>query len=79
MVKGGSSSSRSDTGCRVPAPGSTCTVTLEMNRQGDLRLVADSEIRCYCNSLGGGAEVVDTASATFHIAAPARKTRRKAK
>ena len=61
------------------APGSTCTVTLEMNRQGDLRLVADSEIRCYCNSLGGGAEVVDTLSATFHIAAPERKTKRKAK
>ena len=61
------------------APGSTCTVILQVNRQGDLRLVADSEIRCYCNSLGGGAEVVDTASATFHIAAPARKTKRKAK
>ena len=61
------------------APGSTCTVTLEMNRQGDLRLVADSEIRCYCNSLGGGAEVVDTGHATFRIAASARKTKRKAK
>ena len=61
------------------APGSTCTVTLEMNRQGDLRLVADSEIRCYCNSLGGGAEVVDTGHATFRIAAPARKTKRKTK
>ena len=61
------------------APGSTCTVILQVNRQGDLRLVADSEIRCYCNSLGGGAEVVDTGHATFRIAAPARKTRRKAK
>jgi hypothetical protein len=59
------------------APGSTCTVTLEVNRQGDLRLVADSEIRCYCNS--DSAEVVDTASATFRIAAPARKTKRKAR
>ena len=61
------------------APGSTCTVILQVNRQGDLRLVADSEIRCYCNSLGGGAEVVDTGHATFRIAAPARKTRRKAR
>ena len=61
------------------APGSTCTVILEVNRQGDLRLVADSEIRCYCNSLGGGAEVVDTVHAKFRIAAPARKTKRKAK
>ena len=65
------------------APGSTCTVILEVNRQGDLRLVADSEIRCYCNSLCGGAEVVDTVHAKFRIApiiaAPARKTRRKAR
>ena len=65
------------------APGSTCTVILQVNRQGDLRLVADSEIRCYCNSLGGGAEVVDTVHAKFRIApiiaAPARKTRRKAR
>ena len=61
------------------APGSTCTVILQVNRQGDLRLVADSEIRCYCNSLGGGAEVVDTGHATFRIAAPARKTKRKAR
>ena len=61
------------------APGSTCTVILQVNRQGDLRLVADSEIRCYCNSLGGGAEVVDTGHATFRIATPARKTKRKAK
>ena len=61
------------------APGSTCTVILQVNRQGDLRLVADSEIRCYCNSLGGGAEVVDTGHATFRIAAPARKTKRKVK
>ena len=61
------------------APGSTCTVILQVNRQGDLRLVADSEIRCYCNSLGGEAEVVDTGHATFRIAAPARKTKRKAR
>jgi len=61
------------------APGSTCTVILQVNRQGDLRLVADSKIRCYCNSPGGGAEVVDTGHATFRIAAPARKTKRKAR
>ena len=59
------------------APGSTCTVTLEVNRKGTLRLVAETQIMCYCNS--DSAEVACTDRATFRIAAPARKTKRKAK
>jgi len=59
------------------APGSTCTVILEANRKGTLRLVAETQIMCYCNS--DSAEVACTDRATFRIAAPARKTKRKAK
>ena len=59
------------------APGSRCTVILEANRQGTLRLVAETQIMCYCNS--DSAEVACTDRATFRIAAPARKTKRKAK
>ena len=59
------------------APGSTCTVILEVNRKGTLRLVAETQIMCYCNS--DSAEVACTDRATFRIAAPARKTKRKAK
>ena len=59
------------------APGSTCTVILEVNRQGTLRLVAETQIMCYCNS--DAAEVACTDRATFRIAAPARKTKRKAR
>jgi hypothetical protein len=59
------------------APGSKCTVTLEVNRQGFLRLVAETQIMCYCNS--DSAEVACTDRATFRIAAPARKTKRKAR
>ena len=59
------------------APGSTCTVILEVNRQGTLRLVAETQIMCYCNS--DSAEVACTDRATFRIAAPARKTKRKAR
>ena len=59
------------------APGSTCTVTLEVNRTGFLRLVAETQIMCYCNS--DSAEVACTDRATFRIAAPARKTKRKAR
>lgn len=59
------------------APGSTCTVTLEANRKGTLRLVAETRIMCYCNS--DSAEVACTDRATFRIAAPKRKTKRKAK
>ena len=59
------------------APGSTCTVILEANRKGTLRLVAETQIMCYCNS--DSAEVACTDRATFRIAAPARKTKRKAR
>ena len=59
------------------APGSTCTVILEVNRKGTLRLVAETQIMCYCNS--DSAEVACTDRATFRIAAPARKTKRKAR
>jgi len=59
------------------APGSTCAVILEVNRQGSLRLVAETQIMCYCNS--DSAEVACTDRATFRIAAPARKTKRKAR
>ena len=59
------------------APGSTCTVILEVNRKGTLRLVAEIQIMCYCNS--DSAEVACTDRATFRIAAPARKTKRKAR
>ena len=59
------------------APGSRCTVILEANRQGTLRLVAETQIMCYCNS--DSAEVACTDRATFRIAAPARKTKRKAR
>ena len=59
------------------APGSTCTMILEVNRQGTLRLVAETQIMCYCNS--DSAEVACTDRATFRIAAPARKTKRKAR
>ena len=59
------------------APGSTCTVILEANRKGTLRLVAETQIMCYCNS--DSPEVACTDRATFRIAAPARKTRRKAR
>ena len=52
------------------APGSTCTVILEANRKGTLRLVAETQIMCYCNS--DSAEVACTDRATFRIAAPAR-------
>ena len=68
-------------GCgECEAPGSKCTVTLEMNREGALRLVADSEITCYCNS--GEAHVAATEHAKFRIAReeePKRKNKRKAK
>ena len=57
------------------APGSTCTVILEANRKGTLRLVAETQIMCYCNS--DSAEVACTDRATFRIAAPKRKTKRK--
>ena len=59
------------------APGSTCTMILEVNRKGTLRLVAETQIMCYCNS--DSAEVACTDRATFRIAAPARKTKRKAR
>ena len=59
------------------APGSTCTVILEANRKGTLRLVAETQIMCYCNS--DSPEVACTDRATFRIAAPARKTKRKAR
>jgi len=59
------------------APGSTCTVILEVNRKGTLRLVAETQIMCYCNS--DSPEVACTDRATFRITAPARKTKRKAK
>ena len=59
------------------APGSTCTVILEANRKGTLQLVAETQIMCYCNS--DSAEVACTDRATFRIAAPARKTKRKAR
>ena len=59
------------------APGSTCTVILEVNRKGILRLVAETQIMCYCNS--DSAEVACTDRATFRIAAPKRKTKRKAR
>ena len=59
------------------APGSKCTVILEANRKGTLRLVAETQIMCYCNS--DSPEVACTDRATFRIAAPARKTKRKAR
>ncbi len=74
-----------DGGCEECAGGSTTRLTVETNRRGELRLVAETDVMCACMSYDGHHECIETNRCVFTpIAAgaagePKRKTRRKAK
>ena len=74
-----------DGGCEECAGGSTARLTVETNRRGELRLLAETDVMCACMSYDGHHECIETTRCFFTpIAAgaagePKRKSRRKAK